>query len=233
MSFKVEHEAYHLGGGLCYRACEFEPVGVVGKLGSVVREYVAQSEAEAQLGDELEVGQVEVAAYAYRDVEVGGGELEDVVALLGYVERGHHAAEYVWAGVAGAHGGELEVEGQGDVGRFDVLALFGAGVEFEEADVAAAEHHAGCESQREIVVEAQGGEACDGESGLIVDLLGTPFLAAVGDETVVCEAGVHGVHAHGESEVPAAHVGVGAVLDLVVEASGCGGQGAGRYDRYN
>ncbi len=45
--------------------------GVVGQLGAVVYEHIAQPEAELQLGDEFEIGQIEVAAEAYGDKHVG------------------------------------------------------------------------------------------------------------------------------------------------------------------
>ena len=170
-SLEIERKHNHLRCSLRHRLREFEFIGVVHKVGTVVYEHVGQSETEFYFGIELEIRQIEITAEADGQINVRRIQLKEIAAFLGHVESRHHAPDNIWACVTVAYGGELEVDGQHHESRFDILALGGAGSPFAHGHVAAAEIQAGRYPQREIVVQAQIEKAVHAETGLVAGLL--------------------------------------------------------------
>ena len=119
--------------------------------------------------------------------------------------------------VAVAESGKLEVEGEDEEGRLDVLPELGAGVVFAHRYVAVAEVHSRCEAQVEVGAEAVVNQSVYAKARLERGLVNEPRFSVFSDEAVVCKSEILCVEADREAEVPPAQVGIGAVHQLVVE----------------
>mgnify|MGYP006873646390 FL=1 len=178
---------------------------------------VAKAEAEFYLRVEFEVGEVEIAAESAGEEEVGGLGAEVVVALFGDIECRHDTGCDIWARVAIAQTGEFKVEGKDYEGGFEILTAFGPGIVFTHRDVAVAEIHARSETEIEICPQSVVNQTVHAESGLKRGLVDKPLLTGFANEAVVGECEILRVDSHREAEVPAAHVGIRTVHQLIVQ----------------
>ena len=148
--FEVEGEDDH---GRCgpVDALGVDELGGVGEIGTVFLQDVVEAEAEFELGDELEEGEIEVASESGFEHHVEGLGLELGLLACREVVHGGDAGDDVGAIVVEAWCGDLEVDGQAYVAGLHVEAFFALGVEVAEGDVFGTEMEGGEDAQGEVV----------------------------------------------------------------------------------
>ena len=223
---EIEREDDHLavaaGDGIGVLA----QVGVLQFAGMVLVEGIAKTVAELQLGDELEEGQIEIAAQSDFKEKVGALQLDILLILAREVDHRVDACHHVRTVVVPSLGTELDVEGKRDVGVLHVLRhLGGLAVgrqvgEVAEGEMLGAKMHGRREAHVQMVAQAQVGQHAYGETGIptvgIAEdglLLGGAVVEGDGLGTYITELDVLHVHAHQDTEVHGAQVDIGLMLD--------------------
>ena len=228
-SLEIERKHHHVGRGAIHALREDELRGVA-QVAAVLLQDVAQAEAEFQFGYELEEGQVEVAPQAHLDGHVEG--LRAQLGLLGRREvvHGHHARHDVGAVVVETRGTDLQVEGQGHVGRAKVLRVGLARGRVAKGDVFRAEMERRDEAQAQIGVHLPFAQHAHAEPEAHAVLHGQPLRSRGGiDVAVVLQAQALVVNAHGEAIVEAPLVDERLVLHLALLGAGRKGAAHGGH----
>ena len=164
--FEIKSEYHHVACDFAYRLGEIFHCRVVLKVGAVLFENVAKSEAEFDFGAELKVGQIEVATEANSEHGIGGSELKLLAALFRHVEHTHNATHQIGTAVMVAQSGVFQVERHHHIGRLYILSARSSHgvVCVAESHNLVAKLHTRRQTQVEVAVETQVGENAHGES---------------------------------------------------------------------
>ena len=212
-SLEIEGEGDHLGSSAVEAFGELQQRGI-DEVVALVDEDVAQAEAEAELRDELEVGEIDVAACRHLDIAVEDFCAQGHVLAGGEVEGGSYADREIGAEIVVARRGNLQGDGYGKVSGLEVLGGVASAELFVEDDVLLSEVDGGLQTQAKGLVEPQLSEDAYDKSWLVVVDIGVPLFARDGiDVTVIGQFQVHHIHSHEEAIVQKAVIQIRAVLD--------------------
>ena len=212
-SLEIEGEGDHLGPSAVEAVGELQQRGI-DEVVALVDEDVAQAEAEAELWDELEVGEVDVAARRHLDVAVEDFCAQRHVFAGGEVEGGSHADREIGAEIVVARRCNLQGNGYGEVGGLEVLGGVASAELLVEDDMLLSEVNGGLQAQAKSLVEPQFSEDANDKSWLVVVDIGVPLFAGDGiDIAVIGQFQVHHIHSHEEAIVQKAVIQIRAVLD--------------------
>ena len=175
---------------------------------------VRKSVHELHLRDELEEGQVEVTTEARLQIHVCLCEQILLVLLHRQVKGRGHTCHEVRAVVVETLCRKLDVNGHGDVRRFDVLELLVAVQLIAEREVLRAEVHGGDNAQAQILGQKELAQDTHREARLIVRYLGKPLVAILVDKAILLQLDVLQMQACQESVVELALVNIGTVHHL-------------------
>ena len=201
----------------------------VDEVATVLLDDIEQAEAKLQFGDELEERQVDVASHAHLKVEVEGLEPQGIVFAGREVHHRIDAGYEVRAEVVVARGGELQVDGYGDVGALEDLRTVGTAFLLVIDSMLLPEVNRGRKAKGQVIVQPKGSQHADREAGAVVVNLGIPLLARLGvDISVVLQLDVLHVESEQEAIVKLPLVDVRAVLHLALLCRKA--QGKDEYD---
>lgn len=210
---EIEGEDNH-GGAAAVEAVGVLHQGLVDEVAAVVDNDVAEAEAELQLGNQLEVAEVDVAAKTDLEIAVETLGEQGVVLAGGEVYAGRGAEADVGPEVVVAGRCHLQQQGQRDVGGFDVLCGIATAELLMEDDMLLTKMQGGLQTQTKSLVQTQLAHDTHGEARLEVIDLGEPLLAGGGvDVAVVGQLHVHHVQADEEAIVQEAVIQIRTVLD--------------------
>ena len=119
---KIKREDDHAHRGTV-NALGIDHLRRVGQVVALFLEYIAQTEAELELGDELEEGHIEVATHAGFEHEGERLDLQLFVLAGGQIVHGRYAGNDVGTVIVETWGRNLQVEGHTDIARFHVLVF--------------------------------------------------------------------------------------------------------------
>ena len=172
---EIEDEGDHFGGGAVDGLGIFQE-GSIDEVGAVVSEDVTQAEAELQFGNELEIREVDIATHTYFDVTVETFGEQGTVLAGGEVDGGRYADGRIGTEIVVARRSYLEVNGNSEIGRFEVLRRVAPRDLFMEHGVLLPEMNGRLQAQAKGLVKTQFAEHTHGEAGLVVVDLGVPLL---------------------------------------------------------
>lgn len=212
-SLEIEGEGNHLGSSAVEALGELQQRGV-DEVIALMDEDVAQSEAEAELWDELEVREVDVAPRRHLDIAVEDFCAQRHVFAGGEVEGGSHADGEIGAEIVVARRGNLQGYGNREVGGLEVLGGVASAELLVEDDVLLSEVDGGLQAQTKSLVEAQLSKNAHDKSWLVVVDIDVPLFAGCGVHVaVIRQFQVHHIHSHEEAVVQKAVIQIRAVLD--------------------
>lgn len=227
---EIKAEGDHLGPGTV------QGVGVlyqggIDEVATILLEEVGKSEAELDLGDELEVAQIHVAAHTYLQTAVHGIHAKGMVLACGKVDAWGYAGHEIGTEIVVARRCKLQVEGKGYLCALDDCSGVATAYLLMKPSTLLAKVKGGGETQGEVLVETQFGQHTYVEARAIVVDVAVPLLAGLGiDMAVVGELEVLHMEAQEKTIVKVTHVEVGAVhhTTLLRHTRECGEQ----HDEY-
>lgn len=221
---EIEGEGDHLGTTPVDGPGELQ-LGFVCQILTIVHQDVAQPETELQLGDQFEIGEIEITAHANLHHAVEAFHEEGLVLAHSEVDGRGYIDDGIGAEVVVARCCDFQSDGYGEEGGLDVLCGVSSGGLLVEVEVLLPEADGGLYAQTKGLVETKLAEDADREAGLVVVDLGVPLLSGSGVYVaVVLQFQVHHVDADEETIVQEPVVQIGAVLDngfLGLGASRC------------
>lgn len=212
-SFEIEGEGDDLGSSAVETVGELHQRGI-DEVVALVNKDVAQTEAEAQLWDKLEIREIDVAARCHLDIAVKDFCAQSHVFAGGEVEGGSYADREIRAEIVVARCRNLQRNGNREVGGLEVLGGVASAELFVEDNMLLSEVDGGLQAQTKSLVEPQFSKHANDKSWLVVVDIGVPLFAGYGIYVaVILQFQVHHIHSHEEAIVQEAVIQIRAVLD--------------------
>ena len=188
--------------------------GGVDKVGAVLLDNVQKTEAEFQLGIQLEVRQIDITTHTNLDITIERLQPECFVLTGREVDSGIKTGNEVRTEIVITRSGKLYVDGNRQITAFDVLRGIALADLLVESYMLLAKMDGGCHTKGKMIIQAHLAQDTNGKAGGIIIYLGIPLLSLGCYKPIVVQLQILHVESEEESIVQLAHIQVRAVHHL-------------------